>query len=126
MVQQWRRTPPGKALQALEARRQSQAGGQPGQSVKFRNDLMSLDVDEFEELLMAERMSQKMRNREIEIFKALKEQRDVKKKIAERKLSRANRQIDEGLDEYVEAELRRTLGVAADDVIKEMKEKHAD
>ena len=107
MVQQWRRTPPGKAIQALLARRRE---GQMGQTVRFRQDLMSMEVDEFEELLQGERMSKKMIAREVETFKALKDQYDVKKKVAERKLSRANRPIDPGLDEYVEAELRRTLG----------------
>ncbi len=121
-MQQWRRTPPGKAIQSLLARRNA---GQMGQPVKFRQDLLSLEVDEFEDLLRAERMSSKMVERELAIFRNLKEAHDVKTKIRERRSARAKRHIGEELDEYAEAELRRTLGVAADDIIKEMQEEDA-
>ena len=122
MVQQWRRTPPGKALQALVARRNA---GQMGRPVRFRQDLLSLEVDEFEDLLRAERMSSKMVERELAVFRELKAQQDVKTKVRERRAARAKRYIGEELSEYAEAELRRTLGVAAGDIIKEMREEDA-
>jgi hypothetical protein len=88
-------------MQALLARRQVMA------PVRFRKDIMELSEEEFEVLLRAERVSNKMVQRELEVFRALKLQSDSRTSVKARKERRRNREVGEDLDPYARAEQRR-------------------
>ena len=112
----WHRIPPGRVMQGILARRQMMS------PVKFRRDLLSLSEAEFEELLRAERVSDKMVQAELVKFRELKAMHDAKALIQERRQRRLDRDIGEDLDVYVEAEIRRIAGSEADAIIQEMRD----
>ena len=111
-----RRLPPGVALQAIMKRRPAQRGGRILRSVS------ELDPVEYGEQLRVEGASERFIAKELATLREMQAQDNVGiTALEERRKQRRNRQLeDETLDPYVEAEVRRTAGVVAEDVLKSM------
>ena len=117
----WQRTPTGAGLEASKERQRRQ---QQGQSSRFLNRaFLNLTVREYEQVLRAEGVSEKMLAAEVETFRQLKEARDKPAKDRRRSEEiRQRRQVDQSLDPYVEAEIRRQAGVVSDEILQEWRQ----
>ena len=112
MMRIWRRNPPGALAQTL-----SNARHWP-----MTRGFLNMSEEEFEAALRAEGASDKLVETELAEFRQLKAQVKGHEQTATRRKRRQDKKVPEELDPYVQAEIRRIAGVAADDVLKEIEE----
>ena len=114
VMQTWRRSPPGALAQQLSS----------GRMWPMSKSFMNLSEDEFADALKAEGCSDKYIAQEVKIFRELKASRGrAQETVQERRATRRTRPVTESMDPFVEAEIRRTAGVAADEVLESLKRK---
>ena len=108
----WRRHPPGALAQTLSNPK----------TWPMSKGFMGMSVDEFEEKLRSEGASERLILQEVEQFRLMKAARGGNRshQVKERKERRKKRPVMEAMDPYVEAEIRRSAGVAADEVLEDL------
>ena len=114
----WRRTPSGAGVEAVSRRHVN------GSLQDVRTDVMSLDVEEYAQYLREAGCSEKMIQREVLQLSRLQAEHDLKMTESRRKRRHGARmevEVDSSLDAFVQAEVRRTAGVAADDVLEDLR-----
>ena len=114
----WRRDPIGAGLSIMGHRNKRALA-----IFMTRPDLMELSLHDFEDALRADGCSEAMIKREVAEFKKLKDQQsNPAMEIAKRREARRQEQVENvELSPYVEAEIRRSAGIVAEDVIEELK-----
>ena len=109
----WRRDPIGAGLRFINQRRtRTQAAS--------TIDVAGVSLDEYEDGLRAAHASEHMIAKEVKEFKALKaEYMASRKELSSKREQRRKRAVDRGLSKYVDAEIRRSAGVVADEIIED-------
>lgn len=83
----------------------------------------SMDPDEYGEMLRAEGASEKMIKRDVKQLREIQKAAAERRAMLEDSVTRERQvSVPAELDEYAEAEIRRTAGVAAEDVIEGLRD----
>ena len=117
MVLGWRHNPIGAGLTLLRDRAQRQLAG-------YGQGILKLSEEEFEEALRAGNASEVMIEKELREFRQLKAATEAPvKTVADRRRERRERAVqDPDMQRYVDAEIRRVSGIAADEVLESIEE----
>ena len=105
-----RRSPPGALAQELSNPRRW----------PMMKGFLNLSPDEFEEALRAEGASERLIQQEVTVLRSLQAEKQGRSKSVDHR--RRSRKAPEELDPYVEAEIRRTAGIASEEVLDELRQ----
>ena len=108
-----RRQAPGAGMRLLQERQRRADGGKPA-------NVLAMLLDEYEDGLRAAGASEAYIAKEVAVLKQLqREHKEARDKVKGSR--RRRREVTEELNPYLEAEIRRTAGVVADEVLESLK-----